>query len=42
MGVDYIQGYVIAKPMPPDVFVTWLAERRASSAGGATLKVATA
>jgi c-di-GMP phosphodiesterase Gmr len=27
-GVDYVQGFLYAKPMAADVFETWLAERR--------------
>lgn len=26
-GVSYIQGYLYARPMPPDVFPQWLANR---------------
>lgn len=27
LGVDLIQGYLIARPMPPDQLLTWLQER---------------
>ncbi len=29
MGVDVLQGYYLARPMPPEKIATWLRERHA-------------
>ncbi|MEK8051523.1 EAL domain-containing protein [Ideonella sp. DXS22W] len=37
LGCDILQGYLIARPMPPDQLARWLAERSAEAARAAPL-----